>query len=99
MTEKWPSKGPDFNEWYRDLPAFIALLEDAKAEGFWTADFDLKYLNVRIDTRDNAWLLLVDGPDGQKERIEPQRVIDAIEKHRARFGRARPYARLAGLSE
>ena len=99
MAHQWPNNGSDFNVWNRDLPAFISLLEDAKAEGFWCSDFDLKYLTIRIDTRDNGWLLLIDGKGGEKERIDPQRVVDAIAKRRERFGRARPYRRMAEQSK
>ncbi|MGN7869601.1 hypothetical protein [Paracoccus sp. 22332] len=95
MTQdKWPSHGPDFNEWHDKLPEFIALIEEAKGEGFWCSDWDLKYLTIRIDTRDNGWLLFVDGMNGEKkERIDPQRVVQVIEKHRERWGRSKPYAK------
>lgn len=79
------------SEWNNKLPEFIALLDDARGEGFWVEDFDLKYLTIRIDTRDNGWLLFVDGKGGEKVQIEPQRVVDAIEKHRARYGRHKTY--------
>lgn len=81
--------------WNNKLPEFMALLTEARGEGWWIEDFDLKYLTIRIDTRDNGWLLFADGPGDTRVRIEPQRVIDAITRHRERFpGAHRPYEKM-----
>lgn len=90
--KRWPKYGPGFNEWNGDLAGFMAILDSARFEGFWTKDFDLKYLTIRIDTRDNGWLLFVDGKDGQKTAIDPMRVVEAIEKNRDRTGGFKIYS-------
>ena len=96
---EWPSSGPDYNSWHLDLARFMAILEDAKEEGYWTFDWDLKYLTIRIDTRDNGWLLYVDNRDSDgdaKTRIYPERVIAAIEENRKVFKGVKTYARMRG---
>lgn len=73
----WKTIGPDFNEWNTDFLKFAQILEDAKGEGWWGADFDLKYLDIRVDTRYNTFLVY-----GNKGKVSPDRVIAAIEKWR-----------------
>lgn len=86
--------------WNNKLPEFIKLLDEARGEGFWIEDFDLKYLNIRIDTRDNGWLLYKDGPGNARVQIEPQRVVDAIQRHRDRFpGRHKPYENMVAQND
>jgi hypothetical protein len=79
MSEQWKTHGPDFNAWNDDFDKFAALLHSVKDSPWWIKDFDLKYLNVRIDTRDNGFLLLTDEKNGKRERISPDRVVKAIE--------------------
>lgn len=81
--EAWPQHGPAFNSWCNDLPRFIAILADAADEAWWSSDSDLKYLDLRIDTRDNSFVLF---DRDHKARISPDRVIAAIAKHRAALG-------------
>lgn len=78
----WPRKKTalGINEWFVDLPAFIALLDSVKKDHWWCIDMDLKYLNIRIDTRDNGFLLYLTGhaAAGVVEHINPDRVVKAI---------------------
>ena len=87
MSEAWKQHGPEFNAWNDDLDQFMALLQSVKDEPWWIVDTDLKYLDVRIDTRDNGWLLRI---ETSKERISPDRVVAAIEKYLDRFKSRRP---------
>lgn len=90
MSQTWKQHGPDFNAWNDDLDKFAALLHSVKDERWWIKDFDLKYLTVRIDTRNNGFVLFCDGRDGTKERISPDRVVAAIERYLADFPSRRP---------
>lgn len=95
----WPTDGPEFNAWNINLFLFISILEEAKGSGFWTQDFDLKYLTIRVDTRDNGFLLYVDNLDDEKQpiKISPDRVLAAIDKHYTKWGKtARPYQNMLG---
>lgn len=97
MSQTWKQHGPDFNAWNDDLDKFAALLHSVKDERWWIKDFDLKYLTVRIDTRDNGFVLFCDGRDGTKERISPDRVVAAIERYLADFPSRRPHASQPGI--
>lgn len=70
------------DEWDTGLDEFMVKLIGSSDKPWWTCDPYLKYLNIRVDTRDNAFILTIDGKGGsdKKERIDPQRVIDAIAK-------------------
>ncbi len=82
IPERWPTTGEEFgNPWHRNATAFLTLIDQHR--GFWGRDFDLKYLNLRIDTRNNQFVLL----DRDNQRIHADRVLDAIRQHVARFGR------------
>lgn len=86
---KWPHcKGSvvPSNVWNTGLLDLMGILEGAKDDAWWIFDTDLKYLNLRIDTRDNAFWLTVTKADGETERIDPQRVIDAIDRYQERCG-------------
>lgn len=72
----WPTTGPDFNAWNIDLDKFMKVLSDYRKTPFWLCDFELKYLNVRIDTRDNAFVLT----DRLGEKVSPDRVLAAIKR-------------------
>lgn len=80
--EKWPHHGPDFNSWNGDLRAFMTLLTDAADESWWCMDTPLKYLEIRVDTRDCGFILL----DRDRNRISPDRVVAAIASWREKFG-------------
>lgn len=83
MSEPWKTHGPDFNAWNDDLDQFIGLLNSVKDKPWWVVDIALKYLDIRIDTRDNGWILRI---EDSKERISPDRVVAAIAKYHDRFG-------------
>lgn len=78
----WKVHGPDFNAWNDDLMKFIEILDSVKDDPWWICDMPLKYLDIRIDTRDNGWLLRI---EDSKERVSPDRVVAAIEKFKDRF--------------
>ncbi len=77
----WPTKGPAFNPWNVDLDRFMKVLDENRDIPFWCCDSELKYLNLRIDTRDNAFVLA----DRDGNRISPDRVLRAIELFRERY--------------
>ena len=89
---KWPHcKGsvvPE-NAWHTGLDLWMGALFEASREAWWCCDTDLKYLNLRIDTRDNAFILSVDGREDNapKIRIDPQRVVDAIAEWNSKYVR------------
>lgn len=81
--ELWPRRGEGFpanNVWYEGADKFVALLSTNRM--MWTRDMDLKYLNVRIDTRSGHFVLSVDGD----ERVEIERVLKALADANDRFG-------------
>jgi len=88
---KWPhckeSVVPE-NTWNTGLTEFMAVLSEAKDETWWCCDTELKYLTLRIDTRDNAFILYADGKgdNAKKVRVDPQRVVDAIDKWNMMYG-------------
>lgn len=76
----WPH-----DNWNHDAGRFVALL--MKHVGWWWGmDFPLKYLTLRIDTRDGGFVLR----DKDGAAIPPSRVLAAIEKHYAAFPDTRP---------
>lgn len=79
---EWQKRGPDFNEWEIEWERFAAMLADAKGEYFWVCDGALKYLNIRLDTRSNAFILR----DRDDNRIDPSRVEAAIQQCRDMLG-------------
>lgn len=82
IAQEWPAEGPDFNRWNTDLVAFAQALADAADEAWWACDWQLKYLELRIDTRDGGFVLF----DRDHNVISPDRVIKAIAERRERFG-------------
>jgi hypothetical protein len=74
--------------WHEDLEDFMAKLFWARknlAKGYWCCDFDVKYLTLRIDTRDLGYLVFADGRGdlsnaSNKFRISPDAVRAAINK-------------------
>ncbi len=75
----WKTTGPDFNRWNLDFLSFAKLLDDNSDTHFWTGDPELKYLNIRVDTRGAAFILT----DRDGNRISPDRVVSAIERTKA----------------
>lgn len=85
---QWPHcKGSlvESNVWNTGLSKLMGAMERAKDDRWWICDTDLKYLNLRIDTRDNAFWLTITKTDGETERVDPQRVIDAIDTFNKRY--------------
>lgn len=74
----WPTKGPDFNAWNVDLDKFMAILAEHKDAPYWCCDLRVKYLVLRIDTRDNAFVLA----DRDGNKISPDQVLKAIETYK-----------------
>jgi hypothetical protein len=72
----WPKHGNKVNEWYSDIQRFIRYLCLFDKEPWWSMDSELKYLDIRIDTRDNGFLLF----DRDRNKVEPERVIKALNK-------------------
>ena len=64
------------NKWNLSPIEFLKILKENS--GFWCVDMEMKYLNIRLDTRDCAFILL----DKDNNRIHPDRVLDAIRKWR-----------------
>jgi len=74
------------NVWNAKLDEFMEILNSVQSDAWWISDTGLKYLTIRVDTRDNAFILTADGKrDGERVRIDPQRVVNAIEKYKSDF--------------
>jgi len=84
--ERWPRRGEAFgNVWYCNAPDFVRLL--ASQNMMWHQDHGLKYINVRIDTRSGHFVLSIDSSnEGRPQRIEIERVLDALKHATASFG-------------
>lgn len=77
IGSRWPSSGQEVgNAWFHNFAGFSRLLQEHP--GFWSADFGLKYLGVRLDTRSGGRFTLCDR-DGR--HIHPDRVLRAIETY------------------
>ncbi len=64
MAEEFKDTSKFGNKWHTDLEQFMADLFDAKknlAKGYWCMDADVKYINIRIDTRDLGYIIHADG--------------------------------------
>lgn len=83
--QAWPAHGPSFNRWNGDLKAFVELIADAAEENWWCQDTPLKYLEIRVDTRDGGFVLF----DRDRNVISPDRVVEAIAKWRGKYGGAK----------
>lgn len=83
IPEVWPidTTAIEENRWNEDVFGFLKLVRDNPDA--WHFDFDIKYLDIRIDTRDGGFLLF----DRDRNRISPQKVLDAIKKVHARKAR------------
>lgn len=51
----WPSSGPDFNRWWKDAAAFVALVQQHPS--VWLDFSRAKYIELRIDTRSGCFRL------------------------------------------
>jgi hypothetical protein len=79
--------------WEVDFEDFANALIDAKnnlSKGFWCVDHDVKYLTVRIDTRDMGYMVFADGRGpienaSNKFRISPDAVRAAINTWRDKY--------------
>lgn len=80
--------------WHNDFEEFVGDLIKADRElvsGYWCMDTDVKYINIRVDTRDLSYILTADGrgPSSNmknKFRIVPQTVRNAINAWREKYG-------------
>ncbi len=62
--------------WWPNVIKFLARLEGHP--DMWHGDADLKYLNVRVDTRDGAFRL----SDRNGNPVHPDRVLEALKNVR-----------------
>lgn len=93
MAEEFKDTSKFGNQWHTDLEQFMADLFDAKKnlhKGYWCMDGDVKYINLRIDTRDLGYLIHADGRGDasnmkNKFRIHPDAVRDAIKAWAEKF--------------
>lgn len=72
-------------QWKTNLSEFMAKLDQVKDICWWCHDTDLKYLEIRIDTRDNGFLLYAASGNGDRELVSQDRVYKAIESYLDRF--------------
>lgn len=84
MSNPWPKHGPEFNRWNGSILRLAELLDNPGKEAWWCCDPQLKYLNIRIDTRDGGFVLY----DRDGAKIDPERVEKAINTWRNEFGGA-----------
>lgn len=75
IPENWKESGPAFNKWYDDAAGFLALIQ--RHDGFWCTDHTVKYLNIRVDTRDGGFVFL---PDRHGIEMTAERVLKAIKE-------------------
>ena len=85
--------------WHTNLEEFMQYIFAAKDNAYWCCDWDVKYLNIRIDTRDNAYLLTSDGrgdASNAKNRfhIAPRKVLDAMDAWFAKYTDRKPQPRV-----
>ena len=83
-TEKIDAFG-ESTGWHTNLEEFMQYIFAAKGNAYWCCDWDVKYLNIRIDTRDNAYLLKADGRGDSSNmkntfHIAPRKVLDAMDE-------------------
>ncbi|MDG4719385.1 hypothetical protein [Thalassospira aquimaris] len=78
--DKWPNTG-DPNKWFLHAGDFMK--EICSAPGFWCLNSNLKYLTIRVDTRDGQ-RFKVYGRDGKQE-IDADVVIEAARAWRSKF--------------
>lgn len=78
----FPKHGPEFNQWNGGLVRLANLITEAANESWWCVDPQLKYLALRIDTRDGGYVLR----DRDGAVIQPERVEAAILKWREMYG-------------
>lgn len=76
IPTEWPKSGPAMNAWNNDAAAFVKLVQ--AHSHIWHNDIDLKYLELRIDTRNGGFLLC----DRDGKPIFPERVLAALARER-----------------
>ena len=78
MSATWPKSGSalnnDVNVWNYNIHKLIEAM--SKCRDFWTYDMELKYLNIRLDTRNGMFRIY----DRNNNEIKPERVMEAIDK-------------------
>lgn len=78
----WESSGPSYNVWYVDTAKFMAIVQ--QHSDLWLRNSQLKYLNIRMDTRSGHFRLT----DRDSRNISPIDVLDAI-----RASRRKPWSK------
>lgn len=78
---EWASRGPTFNSWWTNYRALTDALLSVEGQPWWVCDTELKYLNIRLDTRDLGFIIT----DRDGTQIDPSRIIAAIEAFKASF--------------
>lgn len=73
---KWPydSDHALSNVWYSDAAQFVKIVQDNG--GFWPLNPNMKYIDIRIDTRTGHFVLR----DGQHNDITPDDVMAVIQE-------------------
>lgn len=66
------------NIWNKDALQFVK--EVTESQGFWCMDMELKYLDIRIDTRSGDFII----KDRDGNLISKERVLEAIQKWKER---------------
>jgi len=69
-----PTVIPGVKKWNEHVFALVSLVQANL--GFWPADMALKYITIKIDTRDGRFLLM----DRDGNLIPPTRIQEAIDK-------------------
>lgn len=92
-----PLEGMSPRVWNDNLEELMQRLFEMKEHAFWCSDWDVKYLNVRIDTRDNGYVLQADGRGNSSNMkntflISPDKVFTAMDKYREMFPMQTPLA-------
>lgn len=73
LNETWPTQGPDFNEWNKNLNHFLYFSCNLRPEN-WLKDAQLKYVGIQADIRANCFLL----KDRDGHKVDPIHFLDTI---------------------
>lgn len=82
-TRQWQTDGP--SGWNLDAAKFVALVQSCPHA--WLAFSRMKYIELRIDTRDGGFNLY----DRDRQRLNPDKVVTAITEANEKFGHAPDY--------
>lgn len=83
--KSWPSTDSapgeflhGINVWYTNFDRFARLLGAGTNTHWWISDTRLKYLNVRVDTRNNRFRVYTTNGSGETIEVDPQHVAGLI---------------------